>query len=82
MGSSSSPRTLTSGMPQGSVVGPFGFPLYTGPVGVICQQHDAQYQCYADDTQLYVAFDLADEKKAKLEKSMKSGTGCNSIFLN
>jgi hypothetical protein len=59
------PRPLTSGMPQGSVVGPYGFPTYTTPVGKICCRHGINYHMYADDSQLYVAFDLQDEHEAR-----------------
>ena len=52
-------------MPQGSVVGPFGFPLYTGPVGRICQKHNISYHFYADDSQLYIAFHPKDEEEAR-----------------
>ena len=49
--------------------GPFCFPRYTSPIGKICEKHGVMYHLYADDTQLYVVFDLdkADEAKAKLE---------------
>ena len=58
-------RPLTSRMPQGSVVGPYGFPLYTGPVGRICQKHNVSYHFYADDSQLYIAFHPKDEEEAR-----------------
>ena len=64
-GTASLPRLLSSGMPQGSVVGPFGFPSYTSPVGRICEKHIVSYHFYADDSQLYVTFNPKDEEEAK-----------------
>ena len=46
------------GVPQGSILGPVDYSIYTFPVGDIIRRHHLQYHMYMDDTQLYVAFDL------------------------
>ena len=55
-GTKSTMKELRYGVPQGSVLGPILYLLYTSPIGDIIKRHGLNYHLYAEDTQLYLSF--------------------------
>ncbi len=54
--SHSGKQPLKYGVPQGSVLGPILFTIYTSALSDILAEDELNYHCFADDTQLYLGF--------------------------
>ena len=52
----SSSRKLIYGVPQGSVLAPILYSMYTAPLEDVISQHRMQFHFYADDSQVYLSF--------------------------
>jgi hypothetical protein len=76
-GTLSESRNLSCGVPQGSVLGPILFTLYTSALGRLLQQEVPQYHMYADDTSLYLSV-----KPTELEDAVEQMVSCISLVQN
>ena len=89
-GRSSQPTTLKYGVPQGSVLGPKLFTIYSAPIAAICRKHNLCVQMYADDTQLLAYFDvkttgMKDATRHRIEAcigELRSWMKANHLKLN
>ena len=85
----SKPVILDYSVPQGSMLGPQWFTVYTFPVRDIILNYNLNYHVYADDTQLYITFkssqEPADSCITTLDKyiqEIRSWTRQNFLKLN
>ena len=56
----SSPHTCLCGVPQGSILGPLLFVMYTTPLSTLVSSLALNHHLYADDTQLFFSFHPSD----------------------
>ena len=54
------PSQTMYGAPQGSVLGPLHFTLYTTPLSKIIPRHNVCHYLYADDTQIYITLSKSE----------------------
>ena len=59
--SSSETVALNYSVPQGSVLGPQWFVIYTSQIRHIIQRYNLHHHVYADDTQIYLSFDASEK---------------------
>lgn len=59
-GSTSEPNVVECGFPQGLVLGPLLYLLYTTPIGDIFRKHGLSFNLYADDDQVCSSFSCQD----------------------
>ena len=77
--SSSSTSQLMYGVPQGSVLGPILFVLYTMPLSDIIANHSVNHPLFADDTQLQKSAPLSEV--TNLTKELNARTDDIKIWM-
>ena len=88
-GQRSSKSYLRIGVPQGSILGPILFILYTKELNLIAEKHGFSIHLYADDTQLYIEFNPLIQNFSNIEEriiaclqEIKTWMQLNKLKLN
>ena len=66
----SSTKVLARGVPQGSVLGPILFCIYTIELMHLLRSHGVHFQLFADDTQFYLSLGNIEDSERKINDVM------------
>ena len=67
----SATKPLTRGVPQGSVLGPILFSIYTIGLSHLLRRHGVEFKLFADDTQFYFSLSGVHDTEEKLFEIMQ-----------